>query len=86
MALPAFKDRAAPRRTAFSILALFSVLAFGLLAISVLNENPGPRPLAASREELDAVDFDNLEQVKEFLTSKTRASAGDQYLYVNSLQ
>lgn len=80
MAHPVYKKRAAPRRSLFSIFALFSVVALGLLAVSVLNGHQNPRSFAPTLEELDDVDFDNIEETKKFLTSKVRASTGDEYL------
>lgn len=77
MARPLLQERTrAPRRDWFSLFALFSVVILGLLAISVLSSNQAP----AAFEEVDGVDFDNVEEVKTFLTSKIRASAGDEYL------
>lgn len=80
MAPAVIKERSAPRRSISSILALFSVIVLGLLAIAVLNSNQNPRAFTSTLEELDDVDFNNHEEVKQFLTSKVRASAGDQYL------
>lgn len=81
MAPSVFKERSAPRRNAYGILALFSVLVFGLLGISTLSGYRNPRAFAPISEILDGdVDFDDLDQVKQFMTSKTRASTGDQYL------
>lgn len=80
MARPAFTERAAPRRSMFSIFALFSVLVLGILALSVLHSDQETRRFAPTLEELDDIDFDNHEEVKEFLAAKVRASAGDQYL------
>lgn len=81
MASPVFSERAARRRSIFSsIFALFSVVVLGLLALSVLHSGQGPKRFAPTLEELDDIDFDNHEEVKEFLASKVRASAGDQYL------
>lgn len=80
MAPAVFKERAVPRRSIFSFFALFSVIVLGLLAVSVLNSNPNPRSFKPTLEELDDIDFDNHEEVKEFLASKVRASAGDEYL------
>lgn len=74
------KDRAAPRRSIFSLLALFSVIVLGLLAVSILNSDAGPTAFKPTLEELDDIDFDNHEEVKQFLASKVRASAGDEYL------
>lgn len=75
------RDRASPRRNLASIFALFSVIVLGLLAISVLHTGQEARRFAPTLEELDDIDFDNHEEVKEFLASKVRASAaGDQYL------
>lgn len=80
MAPTVLKERSAPRRSIFSILALFSVIVLGLLAVSVLNSDQNPRSFKPTLQELDDVDFDNHEEVKQFLASKVRASAGDQYL------
>ncbi|CAN8098074.1 unnamed protein product [Discula destructiva] len=78
MAATVFKERAAPRRV--NIFALFSVVIFGLLALSVLHNDQKPREFAPALEELGDVDLDNHEEVKAFLASKIRATAGDQYL------
>lgn len=72
-------SRAPPRRNLFSAVALFSVLVLGILAVSVLHAGQ-ERRFAPSLEELEDIDFENHEEVKEFLASKVRASAGDQYL------
>lgn len=80
MAPAVFKERAAPRRSVFGIFALFSVILFGLLAVSVLRINQSPTRFMPTLEELDDIDFENHEEVKEFLASKVRATAGDQYL------
>lgn len=80
MAPAGFKERAAPRRSIFSILALFSVIVLGLLAVSILNSDTSPTAFKPTLEELDDIDFDNHEEVKQFLASKVRASAGDEYL------
>lgn len=80
MAPPIHTDRVSPRRNLFSFFAVFSVIVLGLLAISVLQTGQEARRFAPTLEELDDIDFDNHEEVKEFLASKVRASAGDQYL------
>ncbi|KUI69634.1 Neutral ceramidase [Cytospora mali] len=81
MAQTLYKDPAAPRRGLTSLFALFSVIALGLLSISVLSSNQKPRTPATAFEEAGAVDFDDAEEVKKLLTSKVRVSAtGDQYL------
>lgn len=75
------KERDAPRRGIFSILALFSVIALGLLTISVLSSNQTPKVPATGSEEVGDVNFDDAEEVRKLLTSKVRGSAtGDQYL------
>lgn len=79
-AVSVMKDRAAPRRSISSILALFSVIVLGLLAVSILNSDSSPTAFKPTLEELDDIDFDNHEEVKQFLASKIRASAGDEYL------
>lgn len=81
MAQNPFKERAPPRRGAFSLFALFSVIALGLLAISVLSSNQQPRVPGTTFEELGDVDLDDVEEVRKLLASKVRGSAtGDQYL------
>lgn len=81
MTQPIFKERDAPRRGTFSILALFSFVTLGLLAISVLSSNQKPKVPATGFEEVGDVDFDDAEEVRKLLTSKVRGSAtGDQYL------
>ncbi|PSR81053.1 Neutral/alkaline nonlysosomal ceramidase [Coniella lustricola] len=81
MVSPTFRERSAPRRNAYGILALLSLVVFGLLGTSVLRGDRSPRSFAAAAEALDGeVDFDDLDRVKSFLASKTRASTGDQYL------
>lgn len=75
------KDRVAPRRNVFGIFAFFSFIALFLLALSVLGSNQQPRKAVSPFEEVNDVDFDNAEEVTEFLTSKIRQSAtGDQFL------
>lgn len=76
------QERVAPRRNVFGVFALFSFVALFLLALSVLGSNQQPRQGAASpSEEVNDVDFDDADQVTEFLTSKVRQSAtGDQFL------
>lgn len=81
MAQTLFKERAAPRRGAFSLLALFSVIALGLLAISVLSSDQKPRVPGTTFEEVGDIDLDDTEEVRKLLASKVRGSAtGDQYL------
>lgn len=80
MAPTVLQARSVPGRTAFSVFALFSVIVLGLLALSVLDSNPNPRSFKPTLEELDDIDFDNHEEVKQFLASKVRAAAGDEYL------
>lgn len=74
------KERVAPRRNVFGIFAFFFIALF-LLALSVLSSNQQPRKAVSPFEEVNDVDFDNAEEVTEFLTSKIRQSAtGDQFL------
>lgn len=81
MAQIIFNERAAPRRGTFSLLALFSVIALGLLAISVLSSNQKVRIPAAGFGETGDIDLDDAEEVRKLLASKVRNSAtGDQYL------
>lgn len=77
----ASRERGARRNGIFSIFALFSVVALGLLAISVRNTKQVPARFVATSEELQGTDFDNVEEVADLLKSKVRATAGDQYLY-----
>lgn len=84
MESPVSKESGPRRRGTFSIFALFSVVALGLLAASVLNTKQAPRKFAATLEELDGAGFDNVEEAAGFLKSKVRASAGDEYLYDSS--
>lgn len=81
MEQPVFKGRAAPRRGVFSIFALLSVVALGLLAISVLSTAQAPSKFAHTFEDVAGIDFDNADEATQFLASKVRASAGDEFLY-----
>lgn len=73
--------RVAPRRSVFSVFALVSFIALFLLALSVLSSNQDPRKVVSPFEEVNDVDFDNADEVTEFLTSKVRQSAtGDEFL------
>lgn len=81
MAASTLAERVAPRRSAFSVVAFFSFIALFLLALSVLSGDQQPRKVVSPFEEVNGVDFDNAEEVTEFLTSKVRQSAtGDQFL------
>lgn len=76
-----FNERAAPRRGAFSLLALLSVVALGLLAISVLSSNQKPRIPTTGFEEVGDIDLDDAEEARKLLASKIRGSVtGDRYL------
>lgn len=87
MGKPLFTDRAAPRRGTFSLFALVSVIALGLLTISILSSNQERKRPATAFEELGDVDLDNAEEVKKLLTSKVQsATTGDQYLSVLPLK
>lgn len=79
MAHTVFRERAAPRRAIINIFALFSVIILGLLTISVVTTKQGPR-FAPILEEVDGINFDNVQEATEFLKSKVRASAGDEFL------
>lgn len=82
MEQPGFKGRAAPRRGLFSIFALLSVAALGLLAISVLSTTQAPgKKFAHVFEDVAGVDFDNADEATQFLASKVRAAVGDEFLY-----
>lgn len=81
MAEPLIDNRTAPRRGTFSLYALFSVIALGLLTISVLSSNQRPAVPATTFEQVGDVDFDDAQQVTKLLISKLRDTAvGDQYL------
>lgn len=68
----------APRRNVMSVLALLSFVALFLVTLSVLSNNQQQR---SPFEEVNDVDFDNADEVTDFLTSKARQSAtGDQFL------
>lgn len=80
MAHPVYGKRAAPHRGLLSIFALFSVVVLGLLAITAPNAHQNSRDFTPNLEQLDGIDFDNIEEAKNFLASKVRASTGDEYL------
>lgn len=81
--------RGARCRGIFSFFALFSVVALCLLAVSVLDTIKQARSrFAATLEELqlEGIDLDEADEAAaDFLKSKVRASAGDEYLYASSL-